>query len=83
MKPAYEIYLCSLAEFPWTIWLLGSEELCGETSRALFRRRELAPQLSLYESVWYHYSFAQYLGQSFLWLNTLPRNQLHHSFSIH
>lgn len=84
MKPACEIYLCILAEFAWTrIWVPGSEEFVEKRGRALFRRGELAPQLSVYESIWYHYFFAQYLGQLFLWLNTLPKSQLHHSFSMH
>lgn len=67
MKPVCEIYLCSLAEFAWTrIWLPGTDEFMEKSGRALFRRGELAPQLSVYESVWCHDSFAQYLGQSFL-----------------
>lgn len=35
MKPACEIYLCSLAEFAWTrIWLPGSEEFMEKPGRA-------------------------------------------------
>lgn len=68
MKAACEMYLCSLAEFAWTvIWLPGSEEFMEKPGRAFFRRGELALQLSVYESAWYRDSFAQYLGQSFFW----------------
>lgn len=42
MKPACEIYLCSLAEFAWTrIWLPGSEEFMEKPGSASLEEESL------------------------------------------